>query len=145
MILSAPALAGFAAVNSAANAATKSNSGGLINLLFPLLLVVGVVFLFRQQRRSRAKVTQQSQAAMVPGTEVVTRAGMIGTLISTSDEEIVVEVAPGVRLRMLPGALARAVTPPAGDGDATPGTGDGSGRPELPPDDQPPPDRPAAG
>jgi len=142
MTLSAPAMAGLMAANNG-----SKGGSSLLSLLFPLLLVVGVVALFRQQRRSRSRVTQQSQAAMVPGTEVVTRGGVIGTLISASDDEIVLEVAPGVRLRMLPGALARArdTTPPAPADSADPATpplGDGSGRPELPPDDQPPPDRP---
>jgi preprotein translocase subunit YajC len=59
-------------------------------------------------RRSRARRAQQQQTTIVPGTQVRTTAGMYGTITSVIDnDDVMVEVAPGVTIRM----MKRAVVP----------------------------------
>jgi preprotein translocase subunit YajC len=82
----------------------------------PLLMIglLGVVFYFlliRPQRRNQAK---QREAAneVDPGDEIVTHGGMYGLVTEVDDDEgtILLEVAPGIEIRMLKQAIARRVT-----------------------------------
>lgn len=130
MTVSMPHLAALAGTPAAGSGGHSSITG----LLFPLLLLVGVFLLFRSQRRNRARIAEQSRSSLVPGAEVVTRGGLIGTVVSVSEDEVLLEAAPGVRLRMLAGAIARPLhpeQPPAGGGPGPSPEG-------LPPDDRPP-------
>jgi len=90
-----------------------SSSTSSANPLSPLLLIglLGVVFYFlliRPQRRQ-----QQQQRALAneidPGDEIVTHGGIYGTVTEVDDDEgtILLEVAPGIEIRMLKGAVAR--------------------------------------
>jgi len=92
-----------------------SSSSSSANPLSPLLLValLGVVFYFlliRPQRRQQA--AQRDLANNIdPGDEIVTHGGIYGTVTEVDDEEgtILLEVAPGIELRMLKGAVARRI------------------------------------
>ena len=72
-----------------------SGLGNLLILVLPLLLLG---FLFMTQRR-RARETQQLQSTLAVGDEVVTTAGLYGTVVALEDTVAVLEVAPGVHLR----------------------------------------------
>jgi preprotein translocase subunit YajC len=96
---------------AAADAATKSSSS---SLTFPLLIVlvfVGFYFLMiRPQRRRQQQVAQQ-QNTVVPGARVRTTAGMYATVIAVEDNDVILEVAPGVDVRFLKRAIMEVVTP----------------------------------
>jgi preprotein translocase subunit YajC len=51
-------------------------------------------------------------AAITPGTEVMTTAGIFGTIAVVTDDELSLEISPGVFLRILPAAVARVIEPP---------------------------------
>ena len=108
-------------------AASSSEGGSAFGLLFPLLLVAIFFFLIVRPQRARARAAQQVQASLAPGVQVVTTSGIFGTVHAIDDEAVTVEVAPGVRMRFLRGAIGRVVTPSFGDTAA-----------EIPPDDRPP-------
>ena len=86
----------------------------------PLILVV-VVFYFLVVRRTQnqQREVRETQAALAPGQEIVTTAGLFATVSAVDDDVVVLEVAPGVRSRYARLAVARIVTRP-GD-SATPG------------------------
>lgn len=96
-------------------AAASGNANPLRQLL-PIILIIGVFYLFiiRPQRR-RALAAQQTLAAVEPGREVITAAGMRATVIAVDDDGFELEIAPGVRTRWLKGAIARVVPLPAED------------------------------
>ncbi len=79
-------------------------------LLFAVLIIF-VVFTFRSNKRRKQELeTLQSQ--MVPGAEVMTRAGIYGTIVSIDDvaNEAIIESTPGTQLRVHRDALAKVVT-----------------------------------
>ncbi len=73
------------------------------------LLLLGVVFylLVLRPQKKRAKAQAQMLAEVAPGTKIMTSAGIFGTVVSTIDGEVTIEVAPGVNLRMLPAAISK--------------------------------------
>ena len=71
----------------------------ILGTLLPVLLIVGVFYLllFRpMQRRNREYAA--TQAAMAPGSRVLMGGGLIATVVSLDDEDVVVSAAPGVEL-----------------------------------------------
>ena len=91
------------------------NSGPLITLL--LLGVVFYLFLIAPQRR-RQRQMQQLTRTLEPGTEVMTTAGLFATVRAVTDDEVELEVAPGVVSRYSKGAIARVIPPETEPADA---------------------------
>lgn len=79
-------------------------------IIFPLLMVGMYLLLVRpQQRRLRAQRTLI--ATIEVGDEVVTAGGVIGTIRVLTDDRVFLEVAPGVELKVLRGAISRTIDP----------------------------------
>ncbi|MBI1350736.1 MAG: preprotein translocase subunit YajC [Actinomycetales bacterium] len=78
-----------------------------------LLVVAGAAFYFMIIRpgRQRQKAQQEMAAALQPGVEIMTVGGIFGTVAAVTDEEISVEVSPGVHMRMVPAAVAKVIEP----------------------------------
>ena len=74
-------------------------SGGGTAWLLPLMLVAMVLLLWLPMRRQKKAVAQvkEKQAAMGPGTEVMTNYGLYGTVrsIDRDTNKVVLEIAPG--------------------------------------------------
>jgi preprotein translocase subunit YajC len=95
---------------------------------FALILVAFYLLIIRPQR-ARAKAAQQLQASLEPGVEVMTTAGMFGTLTEIRDDSVVIEVSPGVSMRFAKAAIGRVVTDDAAsddDADTDDGSTDGT-------------------
>ena len=83
----------------------------LPTLLFIVLAGAAFYFLIIRPGKQRQRQQQQLLAAIVPGTEIMTTAGVFATVRTVSDEELGIEVAPGVVMRILPAAVARVIEP----------------------------------
>jgi preprotein translocase subunit YajC len=104
--------------------AASTKSGGT-NLLPILIIVVlfGVLYMTMiRPQRNRQRQAQQMQSTVVPGQRIRTTAGIYGTVVSIEDQDVVIEVAPGVNIRMLRKAVMDVVqdggvsgTPPTPD------------------------------
>ena len=104
----------------AAGSTSQQPSGSGLGLLIPFLLI-GVFFYFfvmRPQRQQRAR-QQRLLGALEVGDEILTIGGMYGTIaeIDEDDDTILVEVAPGTRIRMLRRAVNQRLTEDAFDDD----------------------------
>ncbi len=88
--------------------------------LLPVLLIGGVFYLllFRPMQR-RNKEYAATQAALAPGARVMMGGGLIGTVMSMTDEDVVVEAAPGVQLTYTRQGVVKVLEPAAADGPAT--------------------------
>jgi preprotein translocase subunit YajC len=76
-------------------------------LLLPLLLLaVFWLILIRPQQKQRREVAQL-QANPAPGARVITGSGLVATVVSLEDDEVVLEVAPGVTNRYVRRAIMR--------------------------------------
>ncbi len=79
----------------------------LPTLLFIVLAGAAFYFLIIRPGKQRQRAQQALVTQLVPGTEVMTTAGVFGTVVTVSEAEIGVEIAPGVVMRILPAAVAR--------------------------------------
>lgn len=77
-------------------------------LLAVTFALLWVLFIRPQQRRVRSH--QVVVAGLAVGDEVMTSAGLFGTITALDDEDVRLEVAPGVVVRFARGAVARSLT-----------------------------------
>jgi len=94
-------------------AASNSGAGPQL-VLFGLLFAVLYFLLIRPQRR-RAQQQAALQRSLELGDEVVTFAGFIGTIRRFDGDTLTLELAPGVDVRVLRGAIRNKVRPPGAD------------------------------
>ena len=110
-------------------AASSSKSSGTSLLPIILIVVLFMIVYMTMTRRKRASQAQQMQNTIVPGARVRTTSGMYGTVTSVEGDDVTLEVAPGVNIRM----MRRAVVPVPQD--AATGTGPVPDAPTEPPAD----------
>lgn len=107
-----------------------------MTLLLPVLVLVffWLVLIRPQRKRQREAANMQSQ--LQPGQEVMTGAGLFGTVVRIEDDVVVLETAPGIQQRFIRQAIVRVIEPKAPDdassldttaGETSTDTSDGSG------------------
>lgn len=78
----------------------------------PLILVAAAFFMVVvRPQRERLRQVAELQRTLATGADVVTTAGLYGTVVALEDDTVLLSVAPGVELRFARGAIARTVTP----------------------------------
>ena len=90
----------------------------LQQLLFFGMLVLGFYLLVIRPQRVRAKALAQVRASLAPGARIITTAGIHGTVLAVEDEQVLVEISPGVPVRFMTAAVVRIVEPAAGSDEA---------------------------
>ena len=108
-------------------AAAKKSSSSFTLIFIVLLFVVGYMFLIRPQRQRRQRQLQVSKQIDV-GDKVLLSSGIIGRVDGFVGDHARIEVAPGVIIEVVRGAVSRRVDE-AVDGGHDPGHGQGSDRP----------------
>lgn len=93
---------------------TGSSSSFLIIIV---IFAIMMVFMFRSQRR-RQRAAQDTQRQVMNGTRVRTTFGVYGTVVESDDRNVILEVAPGTRIKMLRQAIAAVVPDDEPDGVA---------------------------
>jgi preprotein translocase subunit YajC len=90
--------------------AQQTSSGSPISLIILLALPV-VVFLMMRSQRKKAAQQQDLQSSAGIGSEIMTTAGIFGTIVDEDEDEgtIVLEIAPGTQIKLIRGAIARVV------------------------------------
>ena len=88
-------------------AASSSKSGGGSYLfLVAIVVLFGLLyFVTIRPQRNRQRAAQQTQREVEPGSRVRTTAGMYATVISVEDQDVILEVSPGVEVRFLRRAI----------------------------------------
>ena len=80
------------------------------------LIVIALLFLFvylavlRPQRRRRLDQAQRLQS-LEEGTQVLTAGGIYGTVVGFDADELLVEIAPGVQIKLDRRAVGRIIEP----------------------------------
>jgi preprotein translocase subunit YajC len=80
-----------------------------------LVLLGGIFYLFLiAPQRRRARAQQEMLSRLRPGARVQTTTGMLATVVQMSDDQVRLEIAPGVVAEFVRGAVARVFS----DGEA---------------------------
>jgi len=82
-----------------------------------ILLVVVFYFLLIRPQRKRQQEAIQMQNSLTPGTRVMTTTGLFGTVTAIDNEDVILEVAPGIETRWVKAAIGRVVA--SGDAPAS--------------------------
>jgi preprotein translocase subunit YajC len=119
LLLIVPLLAGCQPPGGGTGTGTGTGaSGGSSDILMSILplILIFVVFYFlliRPQQRKQ-KAHKELLAGVKRGDDIVTTGGMIGTVIKVDrDDNLLVEVAPNVRIKFMRTAVAEIVRRPA--------------------------------
>lgn len=89
-----------------ATAAAATSSGSNPTFLILIVVVfVGFYFLMIRPQRQRQQRVAQQQNSVQPGARVRTTAGMYATVIAVDDDDVVLEVAPGIEVRFMKRAI----------------------------------------
>jgi preprotein translocase subunit YajC len=97
----------FAQATNGGAAAGGMNTGAIINMVFPLVLVfiIFYVLMIRPQQK-RMKQHQDMLGAVKPRDTAVTTGGLIGKVTKVDENEVELEVAQGVRVRVVKSMLS---------------------------------------
>lgn len=103
-------------------AATKS-SGSSYYFLIAIVVLFGLMyFVMIRPQRNRQRQVQQAQNQIQPGQRVRTTAGMYATVVELDGADVVLEIAPGVKVRYLRRAILDVVTSDNGFSASGPGS-----------------------
>jgi preprotein translocase subunit YajC len=86
-------------------------------LIFIVLLLALMWFLLIRPQRRRASAQQQLWQNIQPGDEIVTAGGLYGHVVAIEDDDVQVEIAPGVVVRTARRAVAGIVPPEEPDAE----------------------------
>ena len=106
-------LAAAAAAQAAAPAGGGGGSADLIGMVpWILLLAIWFYFLIWRPQRQRAKQLADMVAGLKKGDEVITAGGIRGRIVRlVDDSDVEVEIAQGVKVRVIKTTLGSVVTP----------------------------------
>jgi preprotein translocase subunit YajC len=105
-------------MTAAAAASPTGASAFLLGILpWVLIFVIFYLLMIRPQQK-RVKEHQAALAAIKKGDDVITGGGIRGRVTKATDDELEVEIANGVRVRVVRGTVSQVLTPkskPAND------------------------------
>lgn len=116
-----------AAFAQEAGAAAASPLGGLEAFLPIILIFVVFYFLLIRPQQKKMKQHKEMLAAVRRGDKVVTGGGIIGTITKVIDDnEVQLEIAENVRVRVQRAMISMVLTKPQPAGEANDNTGGGA-------------------
>ncbi len=103
------------AQSSSSSKAATNTSNPLVSLL-PLILIFGLAYvLFLRPRAQQARRQRDTLMELSAGDEILTGAGIFGTVLDVEADRVTIETAPGTRITVLRSTIARRLTDPALD------------------------------
>jgi preprotein translocase subunit YajC len=100
----------------AAAAKSSSSAGTYTPLLIIIVLFVLLYFVMIRPQRNRQRQAQQAQQQVATGARVRTTAGMYGTVVDGDADNVLVEIAPNVQVKMMRRAIMNVVSDDEPDG-----------------------------
>ena len=96
-----------------AQAAGGAGGAGAIAQFIPLILIFVIMyFLILRPQQKRMKDHRNMVSELKRGDQVVTQGGLIGKVTDVKDDELSVEIAQGVKVRVVRATIAQVVTQP---------------------------------
>ncbi|HVU29330.1 MAG TPA: preprotein translocase subunit YajC [Sphingomicrobium sp.] len=100
-------------VQSAPSGGTGGSVGLVMGIAPWLLIFVIFYFLMIRPQQQRLKQHQAAIAAVKKGDDVITGGGIRGRITKVSDDEVEVEIAQGVKVRVVKSTISQVLTPNA--------------------------------
>ena len=94
----------------AATTGSKSSFNPSTLILIVIVIAAFYLLMIRPQARRRQQAAQK-QNSVQPGARVRTTAGMYATVVAVDDDDVILEVAPGVEVRYMKRAVMEVVSP----------------------------------
>lgn len=90
----------------------QQSTGGSPVILLLLLGMPVMLFLMMRSQRRKASQQQNLQRSAGIGSEIMTTAGIFGTIVDEDEDEgtIILEIAPGTQIKLIRGAISRVVS-----------------------------------
>lgn len=98
---------------TAGGAAADSGFASIIQLAPLVLVFIAFYFLLIRPQQQRMKALQQAVAAVKKGDEVTTAGGIVGKVTKVDDALVEVEIATGVKVRVVKSTLVGIAGNPA--------------------------------
>lgn len=93
-----------------AQAIGAPGAGSTIAQFVPLILIFVIMyFLMIRPQQKKLKLHREMVAAVSKGDHVVTQGGILGRVTSVRDDELEVEIATGVKVRVLRATISQVV------------------------------------
>jgi len=106
----------LAAASVLASSSTKSGSSSYTLLIFVVAIFGVMYFVMIRPQRNRQREAMATQRRVTNGSRIRTTAGMYGTVIDGDDDNVLVEFAPGVQIKMMRRAIMGVVPDDEPDG-----------------------------
>ena len=96
-----------------AQAAGAAGGAGAIAQFIPLILIFVIMyFLILRPQQKRMKEHRNMVSELKRGDQVITQGGLIGKVTDVKDDELAVEIAQGVKVRVVRATVAQVVAQP---------------------------------
>ena len=95
-----------------AQAAGAAGAGTAFAQFIPLVLIFLIMyFLMIRPQQRRAKQHRQMVEKLTKGDQIITAGGLVGKVVGVRDDELDVEIAPSVKVRVVRATVTQVVTP----------------------------------
>ncbi len=94
------------AMGAGGQAGTQAQGGGLMGFLPFIALIIIFYFLLIRPQQKKAKEQRTMLSALKKGDKIITSGGFYGEITGLTDDAIIVEIAPKVRVKITRGSVA---------------------------------------
>ena len=113
-----PSLVAAVLAASTKSSTTTTSGSGAFSLVILLVFGLGAYFLFIRPRSQAVRRQREDLQEVVTGDEVLTAAGIFGTVLDVAADRVTLETAPGTRITVLRSTIARRIAPQSVDDEA---------------------------
>ena len=83
-----------------------------MELFLILAIALGALWLMSSRTRKQQRAAHEFRNNLIPGDEVMTASGLLGTVVAVEDDVITLESSPGAHTRWIRAAIAKKIEPP---------------------------------
>jgi len=113
-------------------ASAPAKSGSFTPILIVVVIGVAVYFLMMRPQQRRRKQMMQVNNELQPGQRVRTTAGIYGTIVAVDGQDLDLEIAPGVEVRIMRRAIMDVVPDDGPDGGYSAADGPDGSHEDIP-------------
>lgn len=82
------------------------NNDSTVLIIYLAVMFGGLYFFFIAPQRKQRRLMAEMLESLMPGDEIVTAGGLMGTLVSVQEDSVHLEIADGVVVKVAKGAIS---------------------------------------